>query len=77
MSNPSNGEKMYYVNVVNTRTTYQFNKYFFVRSIYQYNTVNNRQLVDLLASYTLIPCTVVQLGYGVLYEEGFWEDNEW
>ena len=37
----------------------------------------NRQLVDLLASFTLIPGTVVQLGYGTLMEEGRWDDNEW
>jgi hypothetical protein len=77
MTNPSGGEMMYDVNIVNTRSTYQFNKYFFLRGIYQCNTENNRQLVDLLASFTLIPGTVVQLGYGTLMEEGRWDDNEW
>jgi len=77
MTNPSTSEMMYDVDVVNTRSTYQFNKYFFVRGIYQYNTVNSRQLVDLLASFTFIPGTVVQLGYGTLMEEGRWDQDEW
>jgi len=77
MKNPENGGVLYDVNIINTRSTYQLNKYFFVRGIYQYNTVNKRQLVDLLASFTLIPGTVVQLGYGTLMEEGSWLGNEW
>jgi len=77
MTNPADGGTAYDLYIFNTRSTYQFNEHFFVRGIYQFNTKNSRQLIDLLASFTLIPGTVVQLGYGTLLEEGRWLDGEW
>jgi hypothetical protein len=72
-------EKVYSVNIYNFRTTYQFNKYFFIRGILRYNSYQEKLLTDLLASFTLIPGTVVHLGYGSLYLRNQWinKDQVW
>jgi Domain of unknown function (DUF5916)/Carbohydrate family 9 binding domain-like len=66
----SNGEPVYSVNVINSRTTYQFNKHFLVRLLAQYDSSEHRLLTDLLASYEFVPGTVFHAGYGSLYERG-------
>jgi hypothetical protein len=73
----SNNEKIYEVNIVNSRTTYQFNKYFFVRAILQYDSYQHKLLTDFLGSCTVIPGTVLHLGYGALYEKREWQQNQW
>ena len=70
-------EKIYDVNIINSRTTYQFNKYFFIRGIVQYNSYQKRMLTDFLSSFTFIPGTVLHVGYGALYENREWKDNNW
>jgi hypothetical protein len=70
-------EKIYDVNILYSRTTYQFNKYFFLRGVFQYNSFEKRLLTDFLASFTLIPGTVLHVGYGGLYENREWRDNNW
>lgn len=65
-------EKAYSVNIYNFRTTYQFNKYFFLRGILRYDSYQEKLLTDFLASFTLIPGTVVHLGYGSLYLKNQW-----
>ncbi|UCH95063.1 MAG: carbohydrate binding family 9 domain-containing protein [Candidatus Aminicenantes bacterium] len=70
-------EKIYDVNILYSRTTYQFNRYFFLRGIFQYNSFEKRLLTDFLASFTLIPGTVLHVGYGALYENREWRDNNW
>ncbi len=70
-------EKIYDVNIINSRTTYQFNKYFFIRGVLQYDSYQKRMLLDFLSSFTFIPGTVLHLGYGGLYENRKWQDNEW
>jgi hypothetical protein len=70
-------QKLYSVNIYNLHTTYQFNKYFFMRGILRYNTFQEKLLTDLLASFTLIPGTVVHLGYGSLYLENQWQGSQW
>ncbi len=67
------------VNIYNFRTTYQFNKYFFIRGILRYDSLEEKLLTDFLASFTLIPGTVVHLGYGSLYLKNQWNDhtNQW
>jgi hypothetical protein len=62
-------DKIYAVDIVNASTTYQFNKYFFIRGALRYNNYDDKLLSDFLASFTLIPGTVLHLGYGSLYEE--------
>ncbi len=65
------------MNIINSRTTLQFNRYFFIRAIVQYNDGNHRFLQDLLASFTLIPGTVMHLGYGEISQRNVWNGLEW
>ena len=62
------GEKVYDVHVLNLRNTYQFTRHFMVRAILQYDSSRQRMLGDFLASYELVPGTVVHAGYGSLWE---------
>ncbi len=62
------GEKVFDVHVVNLRNTYQFTSRFFFRAITQFDSDRRRALGDLLASYELMPGTVVHAGYGSLWE---------
>lgn len=73
----SDGYRAYSVNIVNSRTTLQFNRYFFVRVILQYDSGRDRLLQDLLASFTLIPGTVMQLGYGGISQRSTWTGEKW
>ena len=70
-------EKIYEVNIINSHTTYQFNKYFFVRAILQYNSYQHNLLTDFLGSCTIIPGTVLHLGYGALYQKREWQQDLW
>jgi hypothetical protein len=72
-----NKKKIYDVNIFFSSTTYQFNKYFFLRAVLQYNSFDKRLLTDFLASFTFIPGTVFHLGYGGLYESRKWQNNNW
>ena len=65
------GAGVYDVNIVNSKTTYQFDKHFLVRFLAQYDSSQERVLTDFLASYELVPGTVFHVGYGSLYEKGF------
>jgi len=67
--------EIYSVDIYNFNTTYQFNKYFFIRGIFRYNSYQEKLLTDFLASFTLIPGTVVHLGYGSLYLKNRWVPN--
>ncbi|HUQ86164.1 MAG TPA: DUF5916 domain-containing protein [Vicinamibacterales bacterium] len=66
----SNGERVYSVDVLNSRTTYQFDKHFLVRFLAQYDSSEHRLLTDFLGSYEFVPGTVFHAGYGSLYERG-------
>jgi hypothetical protein len=70
-------EEIYNVNIIYSRTTYQFNKYLFVRAIIQYDSYKKNLLSDILASFTFIPGTVIHLGYGGLHEKQDWKDEQW
>jgi FkbM family methyltransferase len=70
-------ERVYDLDLVNTRTTFQFTKQFFFRAIAQYDSLRARVLTDLLASYELQPGTVAFVGYGSLYERRAYLDDEW
>lgn len=72
----STGAKVYSVDIVNTRTTYQFDKHFFLRAIAQYDSSRKRVLTDFLASFELVPGTVAYLGYGSLFEKRAWDAIE-
>ena len=62
------GERVFAVHVVNLRNTYQFNPQFLLRGIVQYDNSRRRVLGDFLASYELVPGTVVHGGYGTFLE---------
>ena len=68
---PSTGAEVYTVNIVNSKTTYQFDKHFLVRFLAQYDSSRDNVLTDFLASYEFVPGTVFHVGYGGLYEKGF------
>jgi hypothetical protein len=65
----STGERIYSVNILNSKTTYQFDKHFLVRFLAQYDSSAKRVLTDLLGSYEFVPGTVFHVGYGSLYEK--------
>ena len=67
------GERVYAVDVINGRTTYQFDRRLALRAIVQYDGSADQVLTDLLASYELVPGTVAFLGYGSLLERREWE----
>jgi len=71
------GKKVYAVDILRSRLTYQFNKCLFIRGLVQYDGYRSKVLSDLLASFTLIPGTVIHLGYGSLNEKQGWLDNQW
>jgi hypothetical protein len=73
----SDNQKIYDVDIFNVRATYQFNKYFFIRGAVRYDDFQKKLLTDFLASFTLIPGTVVHLGYGSLYENKKWQNGQW
>ena len=65
----STGERVYDLDIIYSRTTYQFSRQFFVRGIAQYDSSRYQVLTDFLASYELRPGTVVYVGYGSLIEQ--------
>jgi hypothetical protein len=71
------GEPVYDVDLIYSRTTYQFSRQFFIRAIAQYDSSRYRVLTDFLASYELRPGTVAYAGYGSLIERRGFEDDEW
>jgi hypothetical protein len=73
----SGGGRVYAANILNSRTTYQFDKRFSVRGILRYNGFQKRILADLLAAFEPVPGTVAYAGYGGLYERRGWDDREW
>ena len=71
----ANGEKIYDYTLIRNRLIYQVNKYLFFRAVVEYNTYRRQLLTDLLASFLYIPGTVIQLGYGSLYDRIRWMDG--
>jgi hypothetical protein len=74
---PDGGERVYDLDILYSRTTYQFSRQFFVRAIAQYDSSRYRVLTDFLASYELRPGTVVYAGYGSLLERRDLVNGEW
>jgi hypothetical protein len=73
----STGEPVYDVDIIYSRTTYQFSRQFFVRAIAQFDSSRYQVLTDFLASYELRPGTVVYVGYGSLIERREFVDDDW
>lgn len=70
-------EPVYTVQIVNLLASYQFNRFFFVRGALRTDDYQRQLLTDFLASFTLIPGTVIHLGYGSLYESRQWTEDHW
>jgi hypothetical protein len=71
------GARIYTLDIVNTRTTYQFTRALAVRGIAQYDSSRKRVLTDFLGSYEPQPGTVVYAGYGALVERRDFVDGQW
>lgn len=69
--------KEYEYAIIHSRTTFQLNKYLFFRGIVEYNTYWKRMFLDVLASFTYIPGTVVHVGYGSVQEKTRWNGEEY
>ena len=72
-----NKEKVFDYAIWRGRVTYQMNKYLFFRGILEYNSYRKELLTDFLASFTYIPGTVIQLGYGSLYNRLEWDGEDY
>ncbi len=75
----SDKTNIYDLDIFFSRTTFQFNKYLFFRALIQYDNYSKMVLTDLLGSFTLIPGTVIHVGYGSLHQKQYWNsiDDEW
>lgn len=72
-------QSLYDLHILVSKTTYQFNKYFYIRSLIQFDSYRKLVLSDMLASFTLIPGTVIYLGYGSLHQKNYWDpvNSKW
>jgi hypothetical protein len=68
----STDQRVFDLDILVSQTSYQFNRYLFIRGLVQYDSYRQVVLTDLLASFTLIPGTVIHVGYGSLYEKQNW-----
>jgi hypothetical protein len=73
----STRERIYTIDIVNTKTTYQFTRALSVRGIVQYDSSRDRVLTDFLGSYEPTPGTVIYIGYGSLIERRDYVDGKW
>jgi hypothetical protein len=72
----SDDEKVYDYTIWRSRTTFQLNRYLFVRAIIEYNKYWKKINADFLASFTYIPGTVIYLGYGSINEKIKWNNED-
>ena len=71
------GSPVYAVDVLNSKTSFQFDRHFQARAIVQYDSSRNQVLTDILGSFELIPGTVAYLGYGSSIEQREWDGHAW
>jgi hypothetical protein len=72
----SDGSNVYTVDIINSKTTYQFSKHFFIRAIERYDSSRKNILMDFLISYEPVPGTVAYAGYGSLLSRQDWTGSE-
>jgi hypothetical protein len=70
-------EELFDVTIARLRTTIQPNRFAFFRAITEYDWFRERLVVDLLASFTYIPGTVLHVGYGSLLERTRWDGSRY
>jgi hypothetical protein len=73
----SSGERVYTVDIINSKTTYQFNKSFAARAIHRYDSSRSNVLLDYLVSYEPVPGTVAYVGYGSLFNRQDWDGTRY
>jgi Domain of unknown function (DUF5916)/Carbohydrate family 9 binding domain-like len=71
------GGRVYRVDLLNLKTTYQFDRRFGLRGILRYDSSRRRVLTDFLASFEPVPGTVAYVGYGSLLERRGWDGAGW
>jgi hypothetical protein len=71
------GARVYTIDVLNSRATYQFTRELALRGTVRYDGSSRRILTDLLAAWELRPGTLVYAGYGSLSEQRRLVDGEW
>jgi hypothetical protein len=71
------GARVYTLDIINSKTTYQFTRAFSIRGLVQYDSSQRRVLTDFLSSYEPRPGTVVYAGYGSLIEQRDYENGTW
>ncbi|MGE5272708.1 MAG: hypothetical protein ACM3QU_02915, partial [Verrucomicrobiota bacterium] len=77
MNHLGGGERVFRVDLLNLKTSYQFDRRFALRAIVRYDSSAMRILTDGLASYEPAPGTVVYAGYGSLIERRSWDGSAW
>ncbi len=77
LDRPGGSGRVYRVDLLNLRTSYQFDRRFALRGIVRYDSSARRVLTDLLASYEPVPGTVAYAGYGSLIERRGWDGTGW
>lgn len=70
-------QKVYDIDLINSRLTYQFNKHLALRAMALYDSYRKVLLTDVLVSFAMIPNTILYAGYGGLYENRQWQNNNW
>jgi hypothetical protein len=73
----STGERVYTLDIVNSRATYQFTRELALRGTVRYDGSQRRILTDVLAAWELRPGTLVYAGYGSLSEQRRFVEGEW
>jgi hypothetical protein len=71
------GGRVFRVDLLNLRTTYQFDRRFALRGIVRYDSSARRVLTDFLASFEPVPGTVAYAGYGSVLEQRGWNGSSW
>jgi len=71
----SDKKHIYDYTIARLHTTYQLNKYLFVRAIGEYNFYKEKLGSEFLISFTYIPGTVIQLGYNLNAEKNLMDKN--
>jgi hypothetical protein len=69
----SDGSHVYTVDIINTKTTYQFNNHLSVRAIERYDSSRSQVSMDYLVSYEPVPGTVAYAGYGNQIQRQEWD----
>jgi hypothetical protein len=77
MNRLDGGGRLFRVDLLNARMTYQFDRRFALRGIARYDSSLRRILTDLLASFEPVPGTVAYAGYGSLIEQRAWDGSGW